>query len=166
MAGLWTQLQSLVIAMVMAAAAWFGLEPNARVAKGTVTVTDGDTVKLNGVPIRLKGMDAPELRQTCRNRDGAPYRCGEVARSALEEHVAGRSLTCRITGRDRYQRALAACSVDGGDIGAWLVERGLAVGYGGYEREEARARARGEGLWAGEFQRPADWRREHSSRRT
>lgn len=166
MAGLWTQLQSLVIAMVMAAAAWFGLEPNARVAKGTVTITDGDTVKMNGVPIRLKGMDAPEMRQTCRDGDGVPYQCGEVARSALVEHVAGRPLTCRITGRDRYQRALGACSVDGDDIGAWLVERGLAVGYGGYEREEARARARGAGLWAGEFQRPADWRREHASRRT
>ncbi len=165
MAGLWTQLQSLVIALVMAVAAWFGLEPNARVVKGFATVTDGDTVRMNSAPIRLKGIDAPELRQTCRH-DGRPYPCGEVAKSALAERLEDRALTCRITGRDRYRRALATCAVDGEDIGAWLVERGLAVSYGGYEREEARARARGAGVWAGEFQRPSEWRREHGPRGT
>ena len=165
MAGLWTQLQSLVIALVMAVAAWLGLEPSARIVTGVATVTDGDTVRLNGSPIRLKGIDAPEMRQSCR-RDGSPYPCGEVAKTALVERLADRSLTCRITGRDRYQRALAACEVEGEDIGAWLVERGLVVGYGGdYGREEARARARGVGVWAGEFQRPTEWRREHTHRR-
>ena len=149
----------------MAVAAWFGLEPNGRVAKGIAVVTDGDTVRLNGSPIRLKGIDAPEMRQSCR-RDGRAYPCGEVAKTALVDRLADRTLTCRITGRDRYQRALASCAVEGEDIGAWLVERGLAVGYGGeYGREEARARARRVGVWAGEFQRPTDWRRENSNRR-
>lgn len=165
MIGLWTQLQSLVVALAMAVAAWFGLEPSARVVRGIATVTDGDTVRMNGAPIRLKGLDAPELHQSCR-RDGRPYPCGEVAKSALAAHLAGRTLTCRITGRDRYRRALATCAVDGEDVGAWLVDRGLAVGYGDYGREEARARARGAGLWAGEFQRPADWRREQGPRGT
>jgi endonuclease YncB( thermonuclease family) len=165
MAGLWTQLQSLVIALAMTVAAWLGLEPSARIATGIATVTDGDTVRLNGAPIRLKGIDAPEMRQICR-REGRPYPCGEVAKTALVDRLADRPLTCRITGRDRYQRALASCAVEGEDIGAWLVEQGLAVGYGGdYGREEARARARRAGLWAGEFQRPTDWRREHSHRR-
>ncbi|HEX2555589.1 MAG TPA: thermonuclease family protein [Microvirga sp.] len=163
MTGLWAQLQSLVIAAVMAVAAWFGLEPDARVAKGIATVTDGDTVRLNGAPIRLKGVDAPEMRQSCR-RDGRPYPCGEVSKQALVERLEDRTLTCRITGRDRYRRALAFCAVEGEDVGAWLVEQGLAVGYGDYEREEARARSRRLGLWAGEFQRPAEWRREHGPR--
>ena len=165
MTGLWAQLQSLVIALVMAVAAWLGLEPSARVVKGAATVTDGDTVRLHGTPIRLKGIDAPEMRQSCR-RDGRSYPCGEAARSALVDLLADRPLTCRITGRDRYQRALASCAVEGEDIGAWLVEQGLAIGYGGeYGREEARARTRRMGLWAGEFQRPAEWRREHGNRR-
>ena len=163
MAGLWTQLQSLVIALALTVGAWFGLEPSSRQTKGVATVTDGDSLKLNGIEIRLKGVDAPEMRQTCR-RDGAPYRCGEAARTALIEHLDGRPLTCRITGRDRYRRSLAFCALDGQDIGAWLVEQGLAVGYGDYEREEARARRRGAGVWAGEFERPIDWRREHGSR--
>jgi endonuclease YncB( thermonuclease family) len=73
-------------------------------------------------------------------------------------------ITCRIEGRDRYRRALATCSLDGDDIGAWLVEQGWAVGYRDYEREEARARSRSAGLWAGTFQRPVEWRRENTAR--
>jgi endonuclease YncB( thermonuclease family) len=32
------------------------------------TITDGDTIKLNGATWRLWGIDAPELHQTCRDR--------------------------------------------------------------------------------------------------
>jgi len=46
-------------------------------------------------------------------------------------------------------------------LGAWLVREGLAVGYRDYESEEAAARARRAGLWAGEFQNPGAWRQEH-----
>jgi endonuclease YncB( thermonuclease family) len=31
------------------------------------TVTDGDTIKLNGTTWRLWGIDAPEMRQTCKD---------------------------------------------------------------------------------------------------
>ncbi len=155
----------MIVALALAGGAGFVLKPSGRSLEGRAQVTDGDTIRIGESRIRLKGIDAPELRQTCRH-DGRPYRCGEVAKSALAERLEDRALTCRITGRDRYRRALATCAVDGEDIGAWLVERGLAVGYGGYEREEARARARGAGVWAGEFQRPSEWRREHGPRGT
>src|SRR5215213_3677221 len=56
-----------------------------------------------------------------------------------------------------------SCTVDGRDIGGRMIETGYAVAYGDYEREEARARAARVGLWAGTFERPSQWRREHQS---
>ena len=121
---------------------------------------DGDSLRVDGIEIRLKGVDAPEMRQTC-FRAGRPYGCGEQARRALEAKITGRPLACRIEGRDRYRRSLARCRLDGEDLGAWLVREGLAVGYRDYESEEAAARARGVGIWAGEFQNPGAWRQAH-----
>lgn len=127
---------------------------------GSVAVVDGDSLRLAGLEIRLAGLDAPELRQVC-FRDGAPYPCGEVARSALLRMVAGSPVTCRIDGRDRYGRSLGRCSIDGDDIGSSLVAQGLAVAYGAYGGEEADARRRRLGLWAGVFDSPSEWRKSH-----
>jgi endonuclease YncB( thermonuclease family) len=157
------QLLSLAIALAAALGAWWAVQPAGRAVTGVAQVTDGDSLRVNGVEIRLKGIDAPELRQTC-EREGLPYRCGQEARSVLLRRLSESEITCRIEGRDRYRRALATCSLDGDDIGAWLVEQGWAVGYRDYEREEARARSRSVGLWAGTFQRPVEWRRENTAR--
>ncbi len=157
------QLLSLAIALAAALGAWWAVQPAGRAVTGVAQVTDGDSLRVNGVEIRLKGIDAPELRQTC-ERDGRPYRCGQEARSVLLRRLSESEITCRIEGRDRYRRALATCSLDGDDIGAWLVEQGWAVGYRDYEREEARARSRSVGLSAGTFQRPVEWRRENTAR--
>ena len=157
------QLLSLAIALAAALGAWWAVQPAGRAVTGVAQVTDGDSLRVNGIEIRLKGIDAPELRQTC-EREGRPYRCGQEARSVLLRRLSESEITCRIEGRDRYRRALATCSLDGDDIGAWLVEQGWAVGYRDYEREEARARSRSVGLWAGTFQRPVEWRRENTAR--
>jgi endonuclease YncB( thermonuclease family) len=127
-------------------------------------VVDGDTIHVNDTKIRLKGIDAPEMAQVC-SRSAHSYSCGEVARRALIDLVSKAQVQCRAAGRDRYQRVLARCTVNGSDIGARMVEEGWAVSYGrDYEREEARARSRAAGLWSGEFERPQDWRRENSGR--
>ncbi len=157
------QLLSLAIALAAALGAWWAVQPAGRAVTGVAQVTDGDSLRVNGVEIRLKGIDAPELRQTC-EREGRPYRCGQEARSVLLRRLSESEITCRIEGRDRYRRALAKCALDADDIGAWLVEQGWAVGYRDYEREEARARSRSVGLWAGTFQRPVEWRRENTAR--
>jgi endonuclease YncB( thermonuclease family) len=126
---------------------------------GRARVVDGDTLDLGGVRIRLKGLDAPELAQLC-HRGGASYRCGDVARDALRD-LARPEMSCRISGEDRWRRSLAVCRVGGEDVGATLVRRGLAVAFGAYEAEERLARERRDGLWAGTFDRPAAWRRQH-----
>lgn len=153
-------LGSLVVALGLALSALFVLEPTGRGPSGLPEVIDGDSLRLSGLAIRLKGVDAPELQQTC-ERGGHRYRCGGVAKDAMVRKIGGRPVACRLSGRDRYGRSLAFCRVGEEDIGAWLVEEGLAVGYGAYEREEARARARRAGLWAGSFERPNAWRQNH-----
>jgi endonuclease YncB( thermonuclease family) len=149
---------SLLIASLLAAGGVLWLKPEGRLVQGETVVVDGDSLRIGETAIRLKGIDAPELRQSCR-RDGRTYACGAVARAALADLVRPAVPRCRVTGRDRYGRSLARCAVGREDIGASLVRRGFAVAYGDYEREEAEARAGPLGLWAGEFDRPEDWRR-------
>ena len=48
---------------------------------GEVEITDGDSIKVAGTRVRLYGIDAPELDQTCLDRTGATYACGTVGRS-------------------------------------------------------------------------------------
>ncbi|WP_134497720.1 thermonuclease family protein [Microvirga pakistanensis] len=152
-------IQSLIVALALAGGSVIALKPNDRALEGRAQVTDGDTIRIGEDRIRLKGIDAPEMEQTC-SRAGRAYRCGDVARRALTDLVSGETVRCRAAGRDRYQRILARCTVKGTDIGARMVEEGWAVSYGrDYDREETRARDRSAGLWAGEFERPQDWRR-------
>jgi endonuclease YncB( thermonuclease family) len=157
------QLLSLALALGLAAAVVRLVGPAQRYVEGPIRVIDGDSLEVAGMEIRLSGVDAPELRQPCR-RGGSPYACGEVARAALRDATAGRPVSCRVAGHDRYGRQLAHCSVAGQDLGALLVGRGLALGYGSYQREEQAARAGSLGLWAGEFELPSEWRRAHPRR--
>ncbi|WP_112663069.1 thermonuclease family protein [Microvirga flavescens] len=149
-----------LIAIGLAALAGALFEPSEREIAGRAFAVDGDTLRIEGKTIRLKGIDAPELHQSCR-RQGRAYRCGEAARQALADMVADRIVECSAAGRDRYQRVLASCTVEGEDIAARLVGDGQALSYGDYRFQEARARLSGVGLWAGEFERPQDWRQQN-----
>lgn len=130
---------------------------------GNAFAIDGDTLAMEGRRVRLRGIDAPELSQTCQ-RGTLTYRCGEEARTAIRGLIAGRTVTCRTRGRDRFFRDLATCDVDGQDIGADLVRRGFAIAYGAYADEEQEAREARRGVWAGPFERPQDWRRRHDAK--
>jgi len=157
-------LPSLLVALALAGGSVIALKPSGRALEGRASVTDGDTIRIGDDRIRLKGIDAPEMEQTC-SRSGRSYRCGETARRALIDLVSGENVQCRASGRDRYRRILARCTVKGRDIGARMVEEGWAVSYGrDYERQEAGARSRAAGIWAGEFERPQDWRRSRAGR--
>jgi endonuclease YncB( thermonuclease family) len=129
---------------------------------GPASVSDGDSLRVAGRAIRLDGVDAPELRQTCERQGSWP--CGEAARDALRRLVDRQEVTCDLVGRDRYGRSLGRCRTEKrADLGADLVRGGHAVGYRRYEAEEADARERKRGLWAGTFTRPSDWRREQAA---
>src|SRR5512132_1349135 len=72
---------------------------------GPVTVIDGDTVVVAGERIRLEGIDAPELHQTC-TAYGQQWACGLTSAEWLKEHLKGRQIECVGHARDRYQRLL------------------------------------------------------------
>ncbi|WP_378950573.1 thermonuclease family protein [Mesorhizobium sp. ANAO-SY3R2] len=133
-----------------------------RQAEGVPVINDGDSITLGTERIRLRGIDAPEYSQTCRN-DGEAYPCGRRSREALTKLVAGRQVTCTGWERDRYGRLLGECSAGGIDLNRTQVETGWAVAYGDYGAEEAVARRDRLGIWAGEFDRPREWRRTHGN---
>jgi endonuclease YncB( thermonuclease family) len=145
------------------APAAFVLPPGPRLT-GPARVLDGDSLALAGEQIRLFGIDAPEGRQACRDGAGRRYACGRVAARALAAATAGRTVACTRLERDRYDRQVALCAADGRDLGEAMVRAGLAVelpeySQGRYTAAEHEARAARRGLWAGTFERPAEWRR-------
>lgn len=139
-------------------AAW--LENRSReVVDGLPRVVDGDSLELDGRRLRLWGIDAPELSQTCGTGD-IPSPCGRNARERLRALVARGDFRCRLSGTDRYGRDLADCRAGGVYVNAEMVRSGHAVAYGGFTREERHARAEGKGIWAQNFVRPAEWRKQ------
>ncbi len=147
---------------LLAVLALFASKMNNRpeiVQKGKFYVIDGDTLSIEGERLRLKGIDAPEYRQRCRRDDG-DWSCGEEARKALATMVKTGVPECRGRERDRYGRLLVTCAAGNLDINAAMVRNGMAVSYGAYGGEEQIARQAKAGLWAGDFERPSDYRRE------
>ncbi|MFZ2100255.1 MAG: thermonuclease family protein [Oricola sp.] len=124
---------------------------------GSPRVADGDTLAFSGRRVRLAGIDAPELHQTCR-RDGAEFACGQEARAYLTGLLRQGEAVCRGNEEDRYGRLLVRCVCAKTDLNAAMVRAGWAVSHGGYLREEQAARNDAAGLWAGSFERPAEWR--------
>ena len=127
-----------------------------------VRVVDGDTLRLGDRTLRLADIDAPERGQTCTDAAGRPFDCGAAAAEALSRLVNGRSVVCRVEGRDRFGRGLGTCTAGGVDLNAGLVAAGWALAYDNDVRMsayEAQARIGNRGLWAGGFTRPEEWRR-------
>lgn len=126
---------------------------------GSVRLVDGDSFFIGQTEVRMQGIDAPEGRQTCRDK-GRERRCGEDARRELQRLIGGRAVRCDVHSKDQHGRLLATCfAADGTNLNREMVTLGWAMDYGGYAREEASARAETRGLWAMEFERPRDWRR-------
>lgn len=129
---------------------------------GPVTVTDGDSLRMGAKRMRLFGIDAPELSQTCRTEQRVKWACGRYVAEKLRDMLANRIVTCQPLDRDRYGRTVARCLVEGSDIGAWMVESGYALAYQKYSQDYLPAELRAEkadlGLWAGAVQTPAAYR--------
>lgn len=138
------------------------------IAFANVTAIDGDTLRADGRRIRLSGIDAPEMHQTCRDAQGREWPCGQEAKQQLAGLIARGKVVCAGSGDDRYGRLLAICSADGtADLGEAMVRAGFAVDYRRYTEDylaaERQARADGRGIWRGRFEWPEDWRHHRSS---
>jgi endonuclease YncB( thermonuclease family) len=130
-----------------------------------VRVVDGDSLELDGVRVRLLGIDALERAQTCRDPAGAVIPCGHRAQDALEALVEARPLRCLSRGQDRFGRSLAVCTNGRGvEVNRALVQQGWALAFAGddtYAAEERAAAAARRGIHAWEFVPPGEWRRGH-----
>ena len=103
-----------------------GARPSFADVAGPATVVDGDTIVVAGERVRLQGIDAPELHQTC-TAYGQEWACGRTAGDWLRTFLAGRTVECVGHARDRYGRLLAVCYVGGEDLNERIVREGLGA---------------------------------------
>lgn len=129
-----------------------------------IAVLDGDTVlikRASGLAkIRLAEIDAPEKAQTF----------GETSKRSLSDMVLGKQVRFVSQAMDQYGRLVAHLSVDGLEVNAEQIRRGMAWEYSNFHSNKAlialqkEARQAPRGLWAqGHPQPPWDWRKQHPS---
>ena len=129
-------------------------------------ITDADSLRSGEIRIRLHGIDAPEMKQLCQDKEGRSYRCGLQARTYLVTLIGkGAELACDHLDTDRYGRLVMRCYHQGLDISAALVRSGWALAYRRYAKDyiadEREAKARKAGMHQGRFDAPWDWRRQN-----
>ena len=106
---------ALCLALVAASALVLAAKP--RTIEGMVTkVRDGDTFIVDGLPVRLNGVSAPELRE----------RMGGKAKAFMVRLVHRKTVTCELNGEKTHDRWVGVCFHDGRDIGATIIAAGLA----------------------------------------
>ena len=137
------------------------LDPRGGDVSGRARVIDGDTMDVDGMRVRLHGVDAPEGNQSCLIGD-EPWPCGRRSARALADLIDGRVVACQERDRDRYGRIVAVCRRDALDVNAWLVAEGWALAYRRYSvayvEQESQARQSRRGMWRGDFVSPWNWR--------
>ena len=123
----------------------------------------GDTLKIGSTLVMLDGIEAPEAGQSCERASGR-WRCGRAARDALASLVRGRSVSCKISENIEAGIKKGTCTIGGDtDLAEKLLEAGMVFAassffLNSYARIERNAQSEKKGLWAGEPERPQEWR--------
>lgn len=156
------RLMALALSLSCFISAAWGIPKQAPPLSGFVQVIDGDTLDVDGERVRLEGVDAPEMAQTCTRDGGTRWACGREAQDALERMTRGQVVVCDRTGQDKYRRTLALCYVAGESLNAELIKAGLARAFVKYSNafvaEEQAAQAAKLGIWQGDNIAPWDYR--------
>ncbi|MBS0482838.1 MAG: thermonuclease family protein [Proteobacteria bacterium] len=143
------------------AASFLAYPSQAQIVSGEATAADGDSLVVGGKRVRLFGIDAPELAQSC-TKQGIAWNCGEQARDNLAELVKGQTVYCQGQGVDQHARLVAVCSAGNVELNEAMVAYGWAIAYrefsDAYVPAEIRAKANGFGIWSSQFQNPAEYR--------
>lgn len=148
-------------AYILLATAAISPPASAQIIVGRAVASDGDSLRISEQAVRLFGIDAPELAQTCDNA-GVSWNCGSAAKDQLAALVDGRTVECSVTGTDVYGRSVAICTVGYLELNRTMVEKGWATAYRAYSTayvsEEIRAKASKAGLWSSQFDLPENFR--------
>ncbi|MEO0327754.1 MAG: thermonuclease family protein [Pseudomonadota bacterium] len=159
-------LKTLVFFILMAfAIAWLSNFSETEIS-GSARAMDGDSLMLDGVEIRLEGIDAPELSQSCTTAKNSEktYLCGREARAFLRDLIRGQDVVCTSSEQDKFDRQLSTCFIGKTNLNAKMVAEGWAVAFGRYQTEENAARGAARGIWTGGFTMPQQWRDENNSK--
>jgi endonuclease YncB( thermonuclease family) len=140
----------------------------AEILAGPANGLDEDSIAVGGERVRLWGIDAPDLGQTC-NRGGKPWACGRDSARALERLVGGKMVRCLVILRDKMRRLVVGdCTLGGESLSRWMIVNGYAVmntrQTDAYAKEEAEAREAKRGVWGSTFDPPWEWRARQKQR--
>lgn len=131
--------------------------------EGVSRVVKGDTITLTGRIVKLFGVAAPDISQTCADSQGRGYRCGQQAISWLNRWLSDNTLRCHIINEDDRGVLTGVCMLGQYDIGAAIINAGWAVAdvrqtqiYTAYQNQASQNRR---GLWQGKFYMPWDWQK-------
>ena len=102
--------------------------------KGKARIIDGDTIHIGKNKIRLYGIDAPEINQTC-TINKIIWECGVVSSQALENIISEEEVRCEILDTDRYKRFVAKCFVKNIHLNQYMIQNGWAVAYRYYSND-------------------------------
>jgi endonuclease YncB( thermonuclease family) len=123
---------------------------------GKARVLDGNNLMIGPQRIRLFGIAAPEVEQSC-TLDGKVWACGADVATALHTQIGERVVTCEERGIDRDKRVVAICRIGALDLGDWMVRNGWALADRRssmmYVSAEFAARNNRMGLWRAGAQR-------------
>lgn len=106
-------------------------------------VTDGDTITVDlpcgeplfcmAMPVRLKGVDTPELRGKCE----AEKEQASAAKAYLTRLLAGKSIGLIDCERGKYFRIACKVYVNEQDVAFLLIKQGLGRPYDGKSKKES-----------------------------
>lgn len=157
---------------------------------GAAHAIDGDTLLIQDIEADLWTIDAPELGQTCQDKDGKSWDCGEASRAHLETLIGGRQVACRPEGppsqdgrwaglcfvsdtpchgavgqSETSQDDTGPCASELTSLNLAQVTKGWATDLEGqYADNQSNARDRKIGIWGGRFAPPSDWRKQAGER--
>ena len=130
----------------------------------TIKIVDGDTIHINNIKYRFHGIDAPEMKQTCK-QNNQQIKCGVLARNVLVKKIGNQNVRCKKITIDRYKRIIAECFVNDESLSKHLVRNGYAFAYRRYSKQfiedENFAREQKLGLWQMQFEYPWNYRRKN-----
>ena len=142
---------------------------------GKAKIIDGDSIRIEKHRIRLLGIDAPEMKQLCKDKNNEDYACGHLSKNFLISFIDDvknsknlREVFCYYSEFDKYNRVLGECFVGPKriyNLNQAMVLSGHAVAYLRYSykylKDQQEAMIKKKGMWSGEFIFPEEWRKKN-----